>query len=61
MATDALSLHQKHNHAKTLQNDRLIARDMTIWLPGERPVELVKSLSLNVGQERVALVGESGS
>jgi len=61
MATDALSLHQKHNHAKTLQTDRLIARDMTIWLPGERPVELVKSLSLNVGQERVALVGESGS
>ena len=61
MATEALSLHQKHNHAKTLQTDRLIARDMTIWLPGERPVELVKSLSLNVGQERVALVGESGS
>ncbi|NMC26033.1 MAG: ABC transporter ATP-binding protein [Serratia sp.] len=44
-----------------MQTDRLIAKDLTIYLPGDRPLELVKSLSLNVGQERVALVGESGS
>lgn len=61
MATDAHTLHQQRNHEKTLQTDRLIAKDLTIYLPGERPLELVKSLSLNVGQERVALVGESGS
>ena len=61
MATDAQSLHQQQNHQKTLQTDRLIAKDLTIYLPGDRPLELVKSLSLNVGQERVALVGESGS
>ena len=61
MATDTQSLHQQQNHQKTLQTDRLIAKDLTIYLPGDRPLELVKSLSLNVGQERVALVGESGS
>ena len=61
MATDAQSLHQQQNHQKTLQTDRLIAKDLTIYLPGDRPLELVKSLSLNVGQKRVALVGESGS
>ncbi|QLK61328.1 ATP-binding cassette domain-containing protein [Enterobacteriaceae bacterium Kacie_13] len=61
MATDTQSLHQRQNHQKTLHSDRLIAKDLTIYLPGERPLELVKSLSLNVGQERVALVGESGS
>ncbi|RJT41170.1 ABC transporter ATP-binding protein [Rahnella woolbedingensis] len=44
-----------------LHNDKLVAKDLTIYLPGERPLELVKSLSLSVGQERVALVGESGS
>lgn len=42
-------------------NDKLVAKDLTIYLPGERPLELVKSLSFSVGQERVALVGESGS
>lgn len=61
MATDTQSLHQQQNHQKTLQTDRLIAKDLTIYLPGDRTLELVKSLSLNVGQERVALVGESGS
>jgi len=61
MATDTQSFHQQQNHQKTLQTDRLIAKDLTIYLPGDRPLELVKSLSLNVGQERVALVGESGS
>lgn len=61
MATDTQSSHQQQNHQKTLQTDRLIAKDLTIYLPGDRPLELVKSLSLNVGQERVALVGESGS
>ncbi|MEE8728699.1 MAG: ABC transporter ATP-binding protein [Rahnella inusitata] len=61
MATDTQSFHQQQNHQKTLQTDRLVAKDLTIYLPGDRPLELVKSLSLNVGQERVALVGESGS
>jgi len=45
----------------SLNTDKLVAKDLTIYLPGERPLELVKSLSLSVGQERVALVGESGS
>lgn len=61
MATDAQTLHQQHNHQKTQHSDRLTAKDLTIYLPGERPLELVKSLSFSVGQERVALVGESGS
>ncbi|WP_244370797.1 ABC transporter ATP-binding protein [Rahnella sp. ChDrAdgB13] len=61
MATDAQTLHQQHNHQKTQHTDRLTAKDLTIYLPGERPLELVKSLSFSVGQERVALVGESGS
>jgi peptide/nickel transport system ATP-binding protein len=61
MATDAQTLHQQHNHLKTQHTDRLTAKDLTIYLPGERPLELVKSLSFSVGQERVALVGESGS
>jgi peptide/nickel transport system ATP-binding protein len=45
----------------SLNTDKLVAKDLTIYLPGERPLELVKSLSLSVAQERVALVGESGS
>ena len=45
----------------SLNNDKLVAKDLTIYLPGERPLDLVKSLSFSVGQERVALVGESGS
>lgn len=61
MATDAQTLHQQHNHQKTQHSDRLTAKELTIYLPGERPLELVKSLSFSVGQERVALVGESGS
>ena len=54
MATDFL-------HKDKSNSDKLVAKDMTIYLPGERPLELVKSLSFSVGQERVALVGESGS
>lgn len=57
MATNAQTLHQQ----KTPHTDRLTAKDLTIYLPGERPLELVKSLSFSIGQERVALVGESGS
>lgn len=49
------------NQQKTLHNDVLIAKDLTVYLPGLHPVELVKSLSFSVGKERVAMVGESGS
>ncbi len=49
------------NQQKTVHNDVLVAKDLTIYLPGQRPVELVKSLSFSVGKERVAMVGESGS
>ncbi|GAB2955251.1 ABC transporter ATP-binding protein [Hafnia psychrotolerans] len=49
------------NQQKTQHNDVLTARDLTIYLPGPQPVELVKSLSFSVGKERVAMVGESGS
>lgn len=55
MAINSLS---QNNSA---QNDRLVARDLTVYVPGPQPVELVKSISFSVGQERIALVGESGS
>lgn len=43
------------------QADLLVAKEMTVYVPGPQPIELVKSVSFSVGQERVALVGESGS
>lgn len=39
----------------------LVAKDLSVYVPGPQPVELVKSISFSVGQQRVALVGESGS
>jgi len=42
-------------------SDLLIAENLTVYVPGPQSVELVKSISFQVGQERVALVGESGS
>jgi len=39
----------------------LMAKDLTVYVPGPQPIELVKSISFSVGQQRVALVGESGS
>ncbi len=48
-------------HAAGTQNDRLVAKDLTVYVPGKQPIELVKSISFSVGQERIALVGESGS
>ncbi len=47
--------------AAAIQNDLLIARDLTVYVPGPQPIELVKSISFSVGQQRIALVGESGS
>ncbi|MFZ4832035.1 ABC transporter ATP-binding protein [Rouxiella sp. Mn2063] len=44
-----------------ITSDLLIAENLTVYVPGPQPVELVKSISFQVGQERVALVGESGS
>ncbi|ORJ25047.1 ABC transporter ATP-binding protein [Rouxiella badensis] len=56
-----MAINSTTPQAAGADSNLLIAKDLTVYVPGPQPIELVKSISFSVGQERVALVGESGS